>query len=263
MHGQEDAVVGLVVDQHVVQGGPAGQAPVDLGRAAVLVAPDPEDPLRVRRPAEVAGAVLNRVADHLARGDVPDVDAVHLGALLVDGPGVAGVVGAVAGRGHLVIGLALGQGLHVQQHLFAAVAPAAGPAHVQWVLGAGVEADEVVERAVRHGRGGVVLLDPALHLLEQLGLQRLGRGHHRRGVGVLRLQVRADLRLQRLGVEQHLAPVVVAQPGVVVGAHLAVLDDPLGLLAGDGGDRRLRLDVHDALPLTHADQRFNRVADGG
>ena len=99
------------------------------------------------------------------------------------------------------------------------------------MLGAGLVAAEIVEGAVGRGDRGVVLLDPALHLLEQLRLQRLGRGQHRLHIGVLRLQVLAHVGLHHRGVAQHRLPVVVLHPGVVVDPHAAELLDADGVLA--------------------------------
>src|SRR5262245_21527030 len=48
---QEETVVGLVIDEHVLAA--AGWAAINLGRAAVIVAEGPEDELRIRRPAEI------------------------------------------------------------------------------------------------------------------------------------------------------------------------------------------------------------------
>jgi S1-C subfamily serine protease len=140
----------------------------------------------------------------------------------------------VVRRADVEIGLARGQRRLVQQHLLAVVASARPPG-VDRVLGPGVIADVVVPRPVRGGDRGVVLLDATPHLGEQLRLQRLGARQHRLGVGVLGLQVRPDVGAQRLRVAQHLLPVVVLHPGIVVDAHAAQLLDPLRALLGGRG----------------------------
>ncbi len=123
------------------------------------------------------------------------------------------------------------------------------------MLAVGRVAQIVVERAVRLGHGGVVRLDAPLHLLEDPGLQRLGVGEDSRGIGVLGLQMGADVGPQRRRIVQHLAPVLVLHPGVVVGPLAAELFD---MLRAFGGDRRTgNLSVH-ALDVSWTGGGFNR-----
>ncbi len=168
------------------------------------------------------------------------------------------MVGAVLGVGQAEIGLAPGQGVGVDQHLFLG-GRGAEPAGVDRVLRARLVADIVFERAVGRGHGGIVGLDAALHLLEQLVLQRFGPGQHRLGVGVLRLQMGADVLAQGLGIVQHLAPVLVLHPGVVVGADAAQLLDPLGAPRGYG---RRRDGCAHAAVLSWTEDRFNSRLGG-
>ena len=99
------------------------------------------------------------------------------------------------------------------------------------MLGAFAVAGRVGERSVRHGNGGIVFLDAATHLREEFCAQPLDIGHRRGGVGVLGLEIGADVGRQHRGVVHHLLPVVGAQPGVVVGPRETV---------GDGGQRPAR-----------------------
>ncbi len=127
------------------------------------------------------------------------------------------------------------------------------------MLGPGLEAHIVFELAVRLRDGGVVGLDAALHLLEQLGLQRLGGSQHRLGVGVLGFQVGADILAQGLRIMQHVAPVLVLHPGIVVGADAAELLDAAGLARGDRrrrGRTRGGRSAHGAV-LSRTPGRFN------
>ena len=229
---QEHALVGLLVDQHVLAA--ARGTAEDLGGASVLVAPDPEDPLAVGREDEGPVGAVHHVVEGLAALQVLHPDGVVFRTLLIGGPGVELVVGAVAGRADLEEGLALGKRVFVQQHLFAAVL-AAGAARVQRMLGPDLVADIIVPGAVGGRDAGIVLLDATLHLGEQLRLQGLGPGQHGGGVGVLGLEVFADVGAQDLGVAQHLTPVVVLHPGVVVCAGAAELFDDLRIAAGGGG----------------------------
>ncbi len=63
---QEEAVIGLLVDHDVILGAAARGAAEHLGRTAFSVAPDPEQPVGVLRPAEVTGGLLDRLRDHFA-----------------------------------------------------------------------------------------------------------------------------------------------------------------------------------------------------
>ncbi len=229
----EHALVRLLVDQHVGAGAAAHRAAEDLGRAAVLVAPDPEQVPRVGGEDEAAGGALDRVGQHRAGRKILQVDLVVLRSLIVGGVGEQGVVGTVLGRPNLEEGVALGQGVDVEQDLLGPVLPA-GRAGVDRVLAAGLEPGVVGPGTVRIGDRGVVLLDPAAHLGQQRFLQRLGRGEQRLGVGVLRLQVPPDVGAQALGVPHHRLPVVVLHPGVVVDSDTSELLDAAGLAAGDG-----------------------------
>ena len=236
-HAGEEAGIRLVVDLHIGACAAAGRPAQDARRSAVVVAEGPEQPGRVGRPGQVAVGALHRAGKDRTGGEVLDVDAVHLGALLVHRPGVERVVRRMLGGGDLVVGLALPLrfsrlGVFVQQHLLGAAATRAAGVHR--VLRAGVVSGVVLPRAVGGGNGAVVLLDAAAHLGDQGGLQRLRAGEHRAGVGVLRLQVLADVGADDLRVAQHLPPVLVLHPRVVVDAHPAELLDAPGLAAGDG-----------------------------
>ncbi|MNY21599.1 hypothetical protein D3C86_1551580 [compost metagenome] len=158
------------------------------------------------------------------------------------------MVGAVLHRRDLRIGLALRQGVAVQQELRRrgldevlghglAVdhpGPLALDPHVSRVLLAGAVLSEILPSAVGGGDRAVVLLDAALHLLEHRRLQRQGRGHHGLAIGVLGGQVFLDVGLDQRGVAQHGLPVVVLHPLIVVDADAAQLLDADGDLLGDG-----------------------------
>ena len=146
------------------------------------------------------------------------------------------MVVAVLGRGDVEEGLVLGRSVGVQQHLLGAAAH--GFAGVDGVLGSVRIAGVVDEGAVGGGDGAVVLLDPAAHLGKQLGLQVLGRGELGASVGVLRLEVGADVGTQNARVAHDLLPVLILQPGVVVGPHAPELLDPLGPHVGGGSQGR-------------------------
>ena len=229
----EHAVVVFLIDQGGLAA--AGRATEDLVRAAVVVPVGPEDPPAVRREGEIAGRRLDRVGQHLAGGQVLHIDLVHLGPLRVLGVGEQGVVGAVVGGADLGIGLAGREGVGVEQHLRIARA-GAGLAHESGVLIPGLVLGEILPRPVGRRHRTVVFLDAPLHLLEHLGLQRQGRGHHRLAIGVLGGQMFLDVRLDQGRIAQHRLPVVVLHPLVVVDPDAAQLFDPHRDLLRDGRD---------------------------
>src|SRR6516165_11204261 len=103
------------------------------------------------------------------------------------------MVGRMGGAAKLEEPLSGAERVAVEQYLLAA---AAAPAH-DWVLAPLAITAEIRKRPVGRWHGGIVLLDPSLHLGEQLRLKigRVGEGGVR--VGVLRLKVGTDLRVER------------------------------------------------------------------
>jgi hypothetical protein len=109
---------------------------------------------------------------------------------------------------------ALGHGVAVEQHLdLAAIARCASD---RFVLAAGIELPEIGERPVRLWHARIVFLDAATHFVDQRLLQPLQRPEKRLGVSVLGLEIGPDIGIEQGGVAQHLLPVGVLQPGIVV-----------------------------------------------
>jgi hypothetical protein len=98
----------------------------------------------------------------------------------------------------------------------------------------GDEERAVGKGAVLHRNGGVVFLYPSLHLGKQRLAQILGVGHRRLLVGVLRLEMGADLRVEDRGILEHGLPVVGPQPGIIVRPRDAVPGIRHGLAGGAG-----------------------------
>ena len=188
--------------------------------AMVFVLRDVEKGARIARPHGVAGGVLDAVGQVGARGDVAHADRIHLGALVVGAPGEFPVIGRMARAREVEERFRVGALVAVEQHRF--LAARARPAAEDALLAAVAEARIIGPGAVRLGNLAVVLLQPRAHLAHELALKRAGRPENLVGVGVLRLEQRANVGRQRFRVAQHLAPVVGANPGVVVAPGDAV-----------------------------------------
>ena len=131
------------------------------------------------------------------------------------------MVGAVGDAGDAEISVRLGERIAVEQDLLLA----AGARHAaeQRMLPANDEAAVIGESAVRSRHAGVVLLDTALHLGEQLRLELFGVGHDGLRVGVLGVEIGPDLGIEQSGIAHHRLPVVGAKPGVIVNPLDAVI----------------------------------------
>jgi hypothetical protein len=116
------------------------------------------------------------------------------------------------------------------------------------VLAALAIADEIRIGAVRARHRGVVLLDASFHFGKQRFLQLFGVGERGLGVGVLGLEIAADLRVEHGRIAHHLAPIVRAQPGVVVRQRDAVPGRNLGVAFRARGRRQARcaIEHHDS-----------------
>ena len=245
-----EAGIVLAIDQDVVRSRRAGNVAPDLDRAVVVVEADIEHRLAVAGPDDAAARVGHLVGEVAAGGEVADADGERLRALVVDGVGEQSMVMAVGDGAELPVGLVRGFLVAVEQHGLGA-AGARLPAYER-VLAAGDVAHVVGPGAVRGGDGAVVLLDPPLHLREQGVLQVGGVREPGLGMGVLRLEVGADRRVEHGGIAHHLLPVGGAQPGVVVGNRDAVPEAVGGLLGGTGW-RGGYMELHDLWPRTTDD----------
>ena len=138
-----------------------------------------------------------RESRRAAGGGLDDVDRVELRALGIDGIGDQPVVGAVGDAGDAEIGVRLGERIAVEQDLL--LAAVARHAAEQRMLPADDEAAVIGEGAVRSRHAGVILLDTALHLGEQLRLELFRVGHDGLRVGVLGFEIGPDLGIERAG----------------------------------------------------------------
>ncbi|MNL34638.1 hypothetical protein D3C87_1566210 [compost metagenome] len=113
-------------------------------------------------------------------------------------------------------------------------------AEIMRLLAAGHEQRAIGIRSIIDRNRGIILLDTAFHLLEQLFLKRLGVAHCGFHIGILGLQMGADGWVEQGRVLEHGLPVIGPEPCVVIGAGDAVmriLDGPF--FGGRGGGQVL------------------------
>jgi hypothetical protein len=229
-----EADVLLLVDERVLFGRRAEPVPVHEQGPVVVVQPHVEQGAGVARPDYGAARVGNCVGEVLPGLHVPEANREELRALVVDRIGQVAVVGAVRCGAELPVGLALRFPVAVHDHLLGPTTPRA--AAQPWVLSTCHVAYEVFERPIGRGNRAVVLLDARLHFREQRVLQLLRVLERGLGVGVFRLQVGADVRIEQPGIAHHLLPVGRAQPTVLVHQLDTVPDGELGAPFGDRGE---------------------------
>ncbi|MNV20221.1 hypothetical protein D3C71_1111110 [compost metagenome] len=211
-HAHVEAVVLLFIHEHVAAGRGAQHVLFDAhGEQGVRIILDIEQGAVVIGPDHVGRDVLDAIRQHLTGAQVLEADHVLAAADIVLGPGQQVVVLADIGIAHVEVALALGHRVDVEQDLFRRL-HAALAARLDRVVLAGFETGVIPVAAVTRGHAGIVLLDAGDDLLVQGVFQRLERGHHLIGVGVLRIQVGQHLRVFAF---------VVAQPVVIVAAGRA------------------------------------------
>jgi hypothetical protein len=178
-------------------------------------------------PGEVGFDIGDVVGERLAGCEVFDLKRVLAAADGIERVGEQAIVLAdcpVADREEAV---ALRHRRLVEHHLLFRF-QRAGLAGEHRIVLPRLEACIIPVTAVADRDGGIVLLDVADDLLEQLILQRLGRSEHRVGVGVLRRQVSEHVRI---------LPRVIAQPIIWIDAVLRAFDG-VGLLRNRRRRRR-------------------------
>ena len=262
---EEESCVRLFVDEHVVRRIVAEPVAEDLARTVVVVEYGVEEGLMVRGPRESSCTPLDDIIETLPRFQILDPQGVELRTVLVDGPGEPPMVPSMAAVADAVVALALGLGqgrglrVTVEQDLLArgvgvargvtggvaalADRGAAGratrrtPAH-HWVLPSFAVAVVVLPLAVPCGDARIVLPDASAELVEERRAKRPGGSEHRFLVGVFRFQAGSDVRTEQGWIAHHLLPVLVLEPGVVVGTMAAVQRRAGNRFAGR--DRRFR-----------------------
>lgn len=211
---REPADVLLLVDEDVVGLHRAEAMAVDLQRAMVVVDVDVIEERQIEAPDHAAAGLRQDIGQVLAGIPAPDADGEELGPAQVGAPGFEPVVRRMARAAELEVVGGLCQCVAVEDDLD--VAAAARRAADQLVLATVSELPQIGEGPVRRGYAQIVLLDSAAHFRDQRLLQRLRRRQQRLGIGVFGLEIGPDIRIKQGRVAQHLLPLLVLQPGIVV-----------------------------------------------
>ena len=215
MQMREPAGVLLLINQDVVRLPGAEAMPPHLPRAMVVIELDIEEAVAVLAPHRRAVGLLDEIVKILPVRPVAHAHGKIFRALGIGAPGVELVVGRMPAAAELEIFARLRELIAVEHDLFRAAMARHAPE--QLMLPALAEFAEIGKVAVRRRHAGIVLLDAPAHLRDQLFLQGAGMPEHAIGIGVFRFEIFADIRIEHAGVVQHLLPVRVLQPGIVVG----------------------------------------------
>ena len=220
MNVREPPGVGLLINERVVGLFRAELMQPDLHRAMVVIELDVEERPGIQRPHHAAIGLLDQIGAVLERRPVAHPDREIFRAFDVRAPGLQRVIRRMPGTAELEVFVAGCELVAIEDDgRFAAVARGSA---VLFVLAALAEFPQVGIRPVLGRHAGIVLLDAGAHFLDQRLLQLRGLAEQALGIGVLGLQIAADLRVEHAGIAQHLLPFCVLQPGIIVGHGNAV-----------------------------------------
>ena len=217
---QPDEPAGIVLGEHQLVVDAAEPMAVDLAGAMVCIDTDVVEAGAVVHPDDRAVGVDDDVVGVEAGREVADADDVQLGACRVGAPGELAVIGRGPGFVDAEEGAVAPLGIAVEHDLLDAVL--ARLAAEERLLAALAMTRVVEPRPVGDGHRGIVLLHAAAHLRDERVDQLRGRVQVRRRIRILRLEHGPDRRGQGIGVAQDVAPIVGAQPGVIVADRDAV-----------------------------------------
>jgi len=191
-----------------------------LGRAVIVVELDIEQALAVLAPDRRAVGVLDAIRVLAAAVPFAHEDGEIFRSLNVRTPGRQAMVGRMPAAAEPEIVAGLRKFVAVEHDLVRAAISRLAAQH--FMLSALAEFVEIGVRPVGRRYAGIVFLDAAAHLRDQLLLQGPGVAEELVGVGVLGFEIAADIGIEYFGIAQHLLPVRVFQPGIVVGDGNAV-----------------------------------------
>ena len=211
---REPAGILLFIDQNIVRLRCTETMTPDLHRAMVVVEFDIEEALAVGAPHHRAVGLLDEIVTVGAIGPVAHADREIFRALNVGAPCLKPVIRRMPGAAEpeiFVVGRKL---VAIEDNL--GLPAVARHAAEHFVLAALAELAHIGIRTVRRGHAGIVFLDSPAHFSDQRFLQTVGMAEQAFGIGVFRLKILADIRIQNRGVAQHFLPVPVLQPRVIV-----------------------------------------------
>ena len=204
----------FLIDQRVVSLLGAEPMAPDLHRPVIVVELDVEEAVAVLAPDDAAVGLLDEVVAIGAISPIAHADRKIFRALGVGAPRLQLVVRRMPRAAELEIFMVRGQRIAVEHDLD--VAAIARRAPKQFMLPALAKFPQIGKRTVRRRHAGIIFLDPAAHLRDQLLLQGRGMAEQAFGVVVLGFQIFSDIRVQDRGIAQHFLPSGVFQPRVIV-----------------------------------------------
>ena len=216
----EPAGILFLVDQDVVRLRRAEAMAPDLHRAMIVVELYVEEGFGIRGPHHAAVGFLDQIGAVLAVGPVAHSNRKIFRAFDVRAPGLQPVIRRMPRAAELEVFMIGRELVAVEDDLD--IAAVARHAAEQFVLAAFAEFAHIGERPVRRRHAGIVFLDAAAHFRNQRLLQAGGVAEQAFGVVVLGFEIASDIRIEHRRVAQHLLPVGVLQPRIIVGNRDAV-----------------------------------------
>ena len=210
----EPAGIRFLIDQRVVRLPGAEAVTPDLHRAVIVVELDVEEALAVGAPHHRAVGFLHEVVEVLSARPVAHPDRKIFRALDVGAPGLEPVIRRMPRAAELEIFLFFRERVAVEHDLdFAAVARHAAE---HFMLAALAEFPHIGKGAIRRRHAGIVFLDPPAHFRHQRLLQRGSVAEQAFGVGVFSFEIFPDIGIEHGGIAQHVLPVLVLQPRIII-----------------------------------------------
>ncbi len=222
----EPAGIAFLIDQRVVGLRSAEDMAIDLHRAVIVVEPDVKERFRVRRPDNAPIGFLDDVSAVDSRLPVANADTEVFGAANIRAPCLQLVIGGMARFAEFEVFGLLRQFIAVDDEVRRAgclMKVLTRHAADLLMLAAFAILVEISKRPIRRGNAGVIFLDTCAHFRDELLLKPRGVAEHRVGIGVFSLEIGANVGLKHGRIAQNLLPVLILQPGVVIGDRYAVV----------------------------------------
>ena len=247
----EEARVAFLVDEFVLLGRRPEPVAAHAHRTVILIELHVVETGCVGDPHHLPGRVRDDIVELGSRLEVPDPDGEILRSLRVGAPGQQPVIGRMLRSAQIEERKSFALLVAVEQDGFRSALPWLSPD--ERVLAALAEAGEIGIRPVRLRNGGIVLLDAPAHFLHEAFAQALRSFERGCRIGVLGIEMGADVGRERARVLQHGPPVLRLQPGIGI-LHLRPEQrEDMRPRRGHGGGRKRALGQ--AL-------QFHRVAPG-